>query len=272
MLTRFLFASFLAVAPVAGVAGTLDQPVTPTVPTPPLATPTPDLIFTLGGGVGVEPTYFGSDSYEAVPAFSFSVDYLRLPGGRSIGSTDPNYIPTGLGLRPSFRIIKERSATDHAELTGLNDIDLSVELGLGVAYRQENFEVFADARYGVIGHEAWVGDLGANLILRPTDRLTLKAGPRLFLADDSYAATYYGVTPAESIASGLATFAPAGGALSAGIELGATYAINDTWGVDGAVRWDRLLNDAADSPITGLGSEDQFSARIMLTRRFTLDF
>jgi outer membrane scaffolding protein for murein synthesis (MipA/OmpV family) len=271
MLTRLLFASFFAAAPLAGYAGTLEEPAPAPVPTPP-AISAPDLIFTLGGGVGVEPTYFGSDSYEAVPAFSFSLDYLRLPGGRSFGSTDPSYTATGLSPTFSFRVIKERSAADHVELTGLNDIDLSVELGMGLAYRQENFQVFANARYGVIGHEAWVGDIGADLIVRPTDKLTMTLGPRLFLANEDYAATYFGVTPAESLASGLPAFAPRGGALSAGVELGATYAINDTWGMFGAVRWDRLLNDAATSPITGLGSEDQFSARIGLTRRFTLDF
>ncbi|MCG6901929.1 MAG: MipA/OmpV family protein, partial [Rhodobacter sp.] len=104
------------------------------------------------------------------------------------------------------------------------------------------------------------------------DGLTLKLGPRLFVGDESYAATYFGVTPAESVASGLAAFAPSGGALSAGVELGATYALNDRWNLYGGMRYDRLLNDAAGSPITGLGSADQFSINLGLTRRFVLNF
>ncbi len=273
MLTRATLSFCLLVYPFAAVSGSLNEPIPTVAPKPPVAAaPTPDLIFTLGGGAGVEPTYFGSSSYEAVPAFSFGFEYLRLGANRSIGSTDPDFIKTGLAPRFSFRVVKDRTASDHAELTGLNNIDTSVELGMGLVYRQENFEVFADARYGVIGHESFVGELGADLIMRPTDGLTLTLGPRMFLGDDTYASTYFGVTPAESALSGLPAFNASGGALSAGVEFGATYALNDTWGLKGTLRYDRLMNDAASSSITGIGSEDQFTAKIMLTRRFVLDF
>ena len=36
--------------------------------------------------------------------------------------------------------------------------------------------------------------------------------------------------------------------------LGARYLFNERWGVEGSASWDRLLNDAADSPITEQGS------------------
>ena len=67
-------------------------------------------------------------------------------------------------------------------------------------------------------------------------------------------------------------FDAGGGLLSAGVELGATYQINDDWGVEGALTWDRLAGDAADSPIVATGDRDQYSVRIGLTRRITLDF
>ena len=51
-----------------------------------------------------------------------------------------------------------------------------------------------------------------------------------------------------------------------------TYALNDNWDVSGAIRYDRLLGDAASSPITAQGSADQGSVRLGLVRRFTLDF
>lgn len=271
MISRSTLAFLAFASPISAFAAGLEEPVIAPVPTPPVVS-TPDLIFTFGAGAGVEPTYFGSDSYEAVPAFTFGLDYLRLGRNRSIGSTDPYFIPTGLAPRLSFRVVKERTAADSPELAGLNDIDLSVELGMGVIYRQPNYEIFADARYGVVGHESWVGEIGADLVMRPREGLKLTLGPRLFLGDSDYAATYFGVTPAESAASGLAAFSPGGGALSAGVELGATYALTDKWGLQGTLRYDRLLNDAASSPITAQGSEDQFSASLMLTRRFILDF
>ena len=271
MSSRTTLALCLIISPLAATAAELDTPAVTAAPTPPAAS-TPDLIFTFGAGAGVESAYFGSDSYGAVPAFTFSPEFLRLGATRSIGSTDPDFIRTGLAPRFSFRSVKERSAADSPELAGLTDIDPSVELGMGLIYRQPDFEIFADARYGVVGHESWVGEVGADRVMRPMDGLTLSLGPRLFVGDDDYAATYFGVTPAESAASGLMAFAPSGGALSAGIEFGATYTLNDTWGLQGTVRYDRLLGDAAGSPITGLGSENQFSASLMLTRRFVFDF
>ncbi|GIT90044.1 hypothetical protein JANAI62_04730 [Jannaschia pagri] len=229
----------------------------------------PALGFTLRGGVGVAPSYFGSDSSDASADVGFELNYLRL-GEFTIGNPDPLYEPRGFGVTGSFRYIGERSASDDAELAGLNDVDASLELGAGLRYSAENFEVFGNVRYGAIGHEAFVGELGADVFLRPSDRLTLRAGPRAFFGDSDYAATYFGVTPGEAGASAFAPFEASGGLLSTGIEIGAGYQINDRWGIDAAVRYDRLRNDAADSPITV--DDDQVSARIGLTRRFTLGF
>jgi outer membrane scaffolding protein for murein synthesis (MipA/OmpV family) len=227
--------------------------------------------FTLRGGVGTAPTYFGSDSNEAVPDIGFELNYLNL-GGFTFGSPDPLYRPEGFGVTGSFRYIGERDDADSPELTGLEDVDASVELGVGLRYAATNYEVYGNVRYGVVGHESFVGELGADVFLRPTDRLTLRAGPRAFFGDEDYASTFYGVTNTESAASGgnLAAFDPDGGLMSTGVEFGAGYQINDTWGIDAAITYERLRNDAQNSPISA--DDDQFSARIGLTRRFTLGF
>ena len=68
---------------------------------------------------------------------------------------------------------------DHDEIRGLDDVDWALELGLGVGYEQRNYRLFADARYGAIGHHSWVGVVGADGIAYPVDGLTLTLGPRL---------------------------------------------------------------------------------------------
>ena len=231
----------------------------------------PALGFTLRGGVGTAPTYFGSDQNEAVPDLGFELNYLDL-GGFTLGDPDPLYRPDGFGVTGSFRYIGERDASEEDALTGLEDVDASLELGVGLRYATENAEVFGAVRYGVVGHESFVGELGADAFYRPTDRLTLRAGPRAFFGDDDYASTYFGVTGAEAAASGgnLAEYDADGGLLSAGVEVGAGYRINDRWGVDAAVTYEKLRNDAEDSPISL--DDEQVSARIGLTRRFTLGF
>ncbi len=262
-----LAATAIAVAPLCAIAGSLDTAPDTQVAYPMPVAKSPALIFKLRGGVAASPEYFGAKDLKGGPDFGFSLEYLRLPGGRSIGSADPNAQNYGFAPRGSFRYIAKREAADHPELAGLPDVKASVEIGLGLGYTQRNFEAFADVRYGAIGHHAWVGEIGANAVMHPTDKLTLRVGPRVFFGDSDYANTYFGVGTATST---LAAYTAKGGALTAGVELGATYAIDDNWGIDGALRWDKYLGDAKDSPIVQQGKDNNVSLRIGVTRRFTI--
>lgn len=227
--------------------------------------------FTLRGGAQLRPQFPGSDEYEVVPDLGFSFGSLEI-GRFGIGDPDLGIVSTGLGLRGSFRYVGERDSSEFEELRGLDDVDDALELGVGLAYRQGAYQVFGDLRYGVTGHDSFVGEIGADVFVRPTDRLTLNAGPRVFFAEDSYAQDYFGITAAEAARSDLAAFDAEGGALSAGLEIGAQYRLNDSWGIEGAVTYDRLLGDAEDSPITEAGSADQYGVRVGLTRRITFGF
>ena len=83
-----------------------------------------DLEVGLGGGVS--PAFFGSDSYILSPVPVIRIKRLTLPSGRTFGGGPE----TGFSIGPSFDFIGKRSAGDHPELAGLNDIDAAVELGL----------------------------------------------------------------------------------------------------------------------------------------------
>ncbi len=250
------------------------------------------LAFTLRGGVEVRPDYFGSDQLSVGPDLGLSLGYVSL-GPLSFGDPELGPDPLGFGLRGSFRLISSRSSDNNEELEGLGDVDTSVEIGAGIAYTQPNWETFADLRFGVLGHGSLVADLGVDAIARPTDRLTLRAGPRLFLGSDGFASTYFGVTEAESEASlrsvphddgpedeliaGHIILEPAfdpfearGGMLSAGLEVAVEYRLSDFWGIEGGVRYDRLRGDAAQSPITA--QDDQLTGFLGVTRRLDVRF
>jgi outer membrane scaffolding protein for murein synthesis (MipA/OmpV family) len=83
--------------------------------------------------------------------------------------------------------------------------------------------------------------------------------------------TYFGVTPAESAASGLPAYDPDSWLKGAGVEGEVRYALNRHWAVRGEAGYERLLADAADSPIARTGSRNQFNAAVGLTYRFGLD-
>lgn len=231
------------------------------------------LAFKLGAGVQSGPGYFGGSEDIGSITGTFEFDEANL-FGYSFGGGDPN----GFGLKAGFRIIGERSASEFEELTGLDDVDAAVEIGGGFSYTQQpdgrssywGSYSFAEVRYGVVGHEAYVASLGADLIYQPTPQLELRAGPRLFAGDDDYAATYFGVTGAEAVASTgrFDAFEATGGVLSRGLEMSASYDVTADWGIVGTVTYEEFLNDAAGSPIVQQGSADQLNVSLIVTRAF----
>ncbi|MEL6682304.1 MAG: MipA/OmpV family protein [Pseudomonadota bacterium] len=221
--------------------------------------------FTLGVGAQSQPEYFGAENSRVGPTGSFELERLKL-GSFNLGGQD-SY---GFGFGGSFRFIGPREADDYPELDGLDDVDLAVEVGGGLEFNTPDYEVFAKLRYGVIGHEALVAEFGGDVFYRPTDQVTLSAGPRVLWGSDEFTQTYFGVTEAESVTSGFDAFAPDAGIVSAGVAAEAKYQFNETWGVTGKMRYDRLRDDAAESPITQ--SEDQLTGSLVLTRRISLGF
>jgi MipA family protein len=222
------------------------------------------LTFTLRGGVAVEPDYFGAKAYSAGPDFGFGLKALSL-GKIAFGSTEPRAEKLGFGVHGSVRYIAKRAVADHAELAaiaGISDVKAAGELGLGLDYSTPSFAAFTDVRYGAIGHHAFAGEMGADLIFHPSDRLKVTLGPRAQFGSGKFAQTYFGTT----------AFTAKGGILGLGAELGARYRLNDVWGIEGAATYSRLQGSAADSPITGVGDKNQYSVRLGLTRRFSIGF
>ena len=126
-------------------------------------------------------------------------------------------------------------------------------------------------RRGFGGHDGFVAELGLNAVLEPTPELDLSFGPRLHLADDEYVDTYFGVSAAEAAASGYPAFDADGWLKGAGFEAEGRYALSRHWAIRGEAGYERLLGDAADSPITGAGSRNQFNAALGLTYTIGLD-
>lgn len=223
----------------------------------------------IGFGARVRQGYFGAEDYTIGPRGRGSLEAIRF-GPISRGEPGVARDTEGFGFRGAFRLVPGRSASDFTELTGLEDVPFSVEVGLGVGYETQNARVFADARYGVIGHGAWVGEIGGDVIYRPTESMTISAGPRAFFGSGDYANTYFGVTTAEAGASTFSAFDASGGLLSAGFEVQIDQRLNDDWSIRGELELSRFLNDAGRSPITQ--ETDHAILSVTLARRFSFGF
>ena len=210
-----------------------------------------DLRF--GPFIGVSRARAGEDFAFDAPDESFGFPVINL-GSVAIG--------------PALSIMGKRTAgrVDAA----LPKVSTTFEAGAFVqGYIAPALRLRAEARRGIGGHNGWIGELSADLIARDGDKWLLSAGPRVTLNDARYTRAYYGVTPAAALTSGLSVYRPGGGISAVGVSVGALKQFGPRWGVAAYARYDRLVGDAADSPIArGPGSRSQPSAGIALSYTF----
>jgi outer membrane protein len=169
---------------------------------------------------------------------------------------------------PAFGFIGKRKASDIG--ADLPKVGFTVEAGgFAQAYLTPSLRVRAEGRKGLSGHKGWVGEISADYIARQGDDWLFSIGPRVTLGDAKYHRAYFGVTPASATTSGLAAYDPGGGVQSVGVTAGYHRMIGRNWGVAVYGRYDRLVGDAADSPVTReLGSRSQPSAGVALSYTF----
>lgn len=151
----------------------------------------------------------------------------------------------------------------------LGQIDDAYEVG---AFGAVNFNIGGNdnLRLGLQGvhdvsdvHDGFVITASAAYTASIGKRLTLIADVSASYADDNYAATYFSITPAGSLASNLPAFSAKGGLKDVGAQLTASYRIGDNWGIAANAGYRRLLGDFADSPVVANGgSADQLSGGV----------
>jgi outer membrane protein len=218
---------------------------------------------TLGMGAQVAPQFPGADSYSIGPFPNFG---LRRPGQPiRFGSADDG---AGFGVLtydsvinfgPALRLQGKRDEDDVGAPVG--NVGFTVEVGGFVEVNpSRNFRIRAELRRGLGGHRAWVGSLGADLILRDDQNYIFSIGPRVRWGDNRYHDAYFGV-PIAIPASGIpAAFNPRGGISAIGGIANLTHRLGRNWGLQAYAGYDRMVRDAADSPIVRVfGSRDQFS-------------
>ncbi len=231
---------------------------------------TKQFVIDLGVGAIGKPRYEAADSYLIYPFPLISVGRFYLPG---LGQVVDGRRRSGVFFYPSFNYIGERKASDSTDLTGTDTVDWAVEVGLGGGFRTNHFRAYAELRQGFNGHTGQVGQLGVDAIVYPHEKWEVSFGPRADFASEDYMDTYFGVTAAEAANSGgrLTAYDPGAGFKSVGLAARASYDWNDDFRLHIQGGYDRLVGDAADSPIADGGSKDQFSLGVGVTYRFAFD-
>ena len=215
-----------------------------------------------GAGISLKPAWEGASKSEIGAYPIFRLHALNLFNLLDIGGPE-----SGLSIAPSVGYISARKASSDVVLHGVGDVDQAFEAGARVSYRWQNARALFELRHGFGGYEGWVGMVGADAIFQPGTNLTIEVGPRLGFADDGFMQTYFGITAAQSAGSGYQIHEAQSGLKNVGAEAEARYQLSTRWALVGKIEYQRLIADAADSPLVLAGSRDQFTIGLGLSTR-----
>ncbi len=192
-----------------------------------------------------------SDETSALP-------YLFADYGRLFARVDTvglKALPVGSGyLELVARISQDGWRANTAALNGLKDRKTALPLGVGTLQQTQ---------YGAFALNAFV-DAGAShgSLLEASYLAEVKLGglslyPMLGIERRSarYANYYFGVTPAESLASGYASY-NAGSTVTPMLGLAADYSLTENWVVNMQLRRKWLDSSATNSPLVVRKSQD----------------
>jgi outer membrane protein len=232
-----------------------------------------DLRVRVGLGAQVRPDFIGADSTEVAPLGRFNI----ARGSDPFKFSAPDYsfgIPLvssgGFSVGPAANIASGRKNSDLDVPVG--KVKTTIEAGAFASYQlTDSLYLRAEALKGLGGHKGVVGTIGADQIWRNGDKYVFSIGPRVLFSDSRYQRAYFGVTPAAALASGLPAYRPSGGIHGVAAASSMSYQFNPRWGVFGYGRYERLVGDAAKSPIVReLGSRNQLSGGLGLSYTFTM--
>jgi outer membrane scaffolding protein for murein synthesis (MipA/OmpV family) len=275
---RFLALALLvlpttALAQTAPDVGT-DAPSVPALPDPNDRRDT----LTLGLGVAINPDYEGSDDYRVIPGpvIRARVSGISISSNGTYVSAD--LIDTGrkldFDLGPIVGVRLNRTGKiDDPLVNRLPDRKVAIEVGgfAGVTlkgltnpYDQLSFKVEAVRDVGS-AHRSTVITPGVNFATPLSRTLYAGVSASADFVQNRFAHYYFGVSPAEALASGLRAYNPRGGlkSLQTGLLVNKSLSGDLRRGLSlfGLVSYKRLVRDTRRSPIVAdRGSPTQWFA------------
>jgi outer membrane protein len=226
----------------------------------------------IGLGAQVRPEFIGADDREVAPLFD--VDIARGDELFRVESPDDSFALRLISsdkftAGPAANIESSRSNSDVGAPVG--KVPTTFEAGAFAEFQPSDaFRFRGELRKGIGGHEGVVGSLGGDFIARDGDRYVVTIGPRLLFSGARYQRAYFGVDSAAALATGLPTYRPGSGLHAVALTSGLSYQFNPRFGLFGYARAERLVGDAAKSPIVReFGSRNQLSAGAGLNYTFS---
>jgi outer membrane protein len=267
-----------------GQGGSGPSTEAPSTATEPEPVPPPERPRRFEGAAGLilasKPAFSGSSDRQLKPELAGFVRWGRitLSGAGGFTTRSQHDVERGLdalllrrpGLRVNLalRFDPGRRESDSEDLAGMGDVRATVRARLGLTWAPApqwsvSLASSVDALNRVGGYTVSAG-VSRRFDLGPRQRLVL--GASLSGAGDRYMQTWYGVTPAQSAASGYAVYDAPEGLRDLSLSAAWRADFDAHWAGFASLGTSRLLGPAADSPLVRKRSVGTLS--FGLARRF----
>ena len=222
--------------------------------------------YVVGASVRNHPEYSGSDrrTTSLVPVLAYEYGWLRLSASgasailgfgqdaRGPGATAALIDRSDLKLGVGLRIDSGRKASASVDLAGFDDIKRTLRGRVYASYTiNPRWSIGGNVSQDLLGRRGGAlasTDLGYSLPLGPRTVMTFGVGANW--ADAQRMRSYYGVSDAASLRSGLPVYRPDAGLLDLHAGTGITIAFAPRWIGFASVGGSRLQSEAAASPLT----------------------
>lgn len=229
------------------------------------------LEWKVGLGVAAVPDYEGSGDYEAAPIPQLSVVSKSGWSVEWLGNlVRANVLPSKTWrFGPMLRYRLERDEVKNDKVDKMKKVDAAVELGAYAGVEINNWIFRVDVAQDVSdAHDGFLASaaIGYTWNVNPW-KFTLMG--MTSYADEDYMSTYFSVSADDSADSGLRRYEADSGFKDVGAQLMIGYKLTENWGITGALRYTRLLGDAADSPLVeDEGNENQLLLGLLVSYSF----
>lgn len=242
-----------------------DLPLRNVPPAPPPTPPSTVWNVTVGGGLSLAPRYSGAahDRLRFIPLLEATDGHFFASMLRGAGYNFSDTRGLAYGLRLAVGRARREDADPH--LQGMGNIPYSIEGGAFLNQRFGLWYLSGDVSAGKHGAHA---ALGGGMALPLSIRDHIRLGVNLEWSGRRYNQTYFGVTAAQSAASGyvLAPYDAGGGLTDYALTANWAHSYSRQWFSTLGISFKQLTGNARRSPLTQ--SASQPSANFIVGYRF----